>query len=69
MPSITLNLKTSQAARIVAALSSANYPSTLTGYKALLVDYTRLLVQEYEQAQAQKKSPSTVTAPAALEIT
>ena len=69
MPSITLTLTAAQATRVAAALAATPYPTTTAGYKALLVDYTRNFVAEYERAVAVAAATAAVTPPADLTAT
>ena len=68
MPTITLTITPAQATRIAAMLAKTDYPATLVGYKALLVDYTRSLVGEYERAQAERAALATVVPAAPLDV-
>ncbi len=69
MPTISLTIDATQAARIQAALAATDYPATLAGYKQFLVDHTINLVQEFERAQAQKTALATIVPPAELQVT
>lgn len=60
MPSITLTFTAEQATHIQAWLSTTDYPPTVAGYKQAVVDWTKDMVREAEDAAAKDAALATV---------
>lgn len=69
MPSVTLTFDAAQAARIQAWLATTGYPATAAGYKQALVDWTKSMVKEVENAKARENALATVSPSTDLVVT
>lgn len=69
MPTISLTFDVSQAQRIQAWLATTDYPATAAGYKQAVVDWTKTMIRETEDAKARDDALATIQPSVDLVVT
>ena len=69
MPSTTITADSNDATRIIATLADTPYPQTANGVKALLIDYLKSRVAEFERNRAITDAVTAVETTSEINIT